>query len=1088
MNFKTSRLVKTRLMSPRKGKFVLPRPRLTNRLRDAENHRLTIVQAGTGYGKSTVLSVLADTHIPAVWYQLTDEDSDPLTFVSHLLVGLDEMLGGFSPIPVAQLEEWEQNPLPSSGTVVVDSLVNETAERLDSPLFLILDDAHLLNSSNETCRLLNRFIAYIPSHLHVICATRHPLKLDELVMWRMYEELLEIRQDELAFTLEEIAQLFKERYQLELKPADLQLLHAQIEGWPIALPLIWQNLQKQKDIGRSLADLSGSENLFRYLTREVVNQQPEHIQQFLKQTAVLQVLDIKICNLLRSADDSQEVLDHLQTFGLFVVPLENGGMRYHHLFRDVLNNLISDQESAELNQRAAEIMIQLGDGEEAVAHLLGAGDFRGAAEVITVLGRELVGDGRLDTLTGWIERLPEPMLRQYPILVVYLGHIARLHSRFDDALNHYQQAIGLLRGSGDNSALSYALYSQARVYLDTINPKKADALLQEAHQLLETETDQAPFHNQIFDLLAENQLNQGNYEAANSLKSQAALTVHDPELEARLLLRTGRLREARQQLKRLLQLEETQPVYKPRAHREPLILLSLTYALLGEPNEAERAAQDAISRGKDLDSHYITAVATSRLGLSYLVRRTQHGDDLARRHFEQAIDLSNRLQVPRLKMLAFWGQCQVYGYKGDTEYARKIGNKAINMARKVGDHWIRAGIELFLGASYVLGGNCEKGLGWINQAKDTFEGSGDKFGTTCALLWRCLIWQAQGQVDRLAQDRYQLLDAVAENRYEFLFSKNSLYGPPDPRVLIPLLVDARKVPITNDAAPKDTTLNEKLKHASVVASKILEGLRLDKIETHPGYQLRVTTMGHFKVWRGTVQVKPGDWKRQKARQLFQLLINGAGQMVEREQIIETLWPELDEDGGQRDFKIAYTTLTKVLEPNRDRKTPSSYVTRDGTRYGLMMNADIEVDAYEFEHQIHTGDRLYGTQPEAALSYYDRGLALYRGHYLQEYPYEEWAGEERRRLQAMWLKTAERVGYMRMRHGNWTGVIDIAKQVLVHDDCWEPAWRMLIQAEYQLGNRSQAIRLYHDCEEKLAAELGVSPEDETFKLYQKITGE
>ncbi|MEM8858459.1 MAG: AAA family ATPase, partial [Chloroflexota bacterium] len=312
MKFKTSRLVKTRLMSPRKGKFVLPRPRLTERLRDAENHRITILQAGTGYGKSTVLSMLADTHIPAVWYQLTDEDSDPLTFISHILVGLDEILGGFSPTPVAQFEEWEQNRLPSAGTILVDSLVNETAERLDSPLFLVLDDAHLLNQSDETCRLLNRFISHAPSNLHIICASRHPLKLGELVMWRMYEELLEIHQDELAFTQEEIAQLFNERYELVLDRADLQSLHTQIEGWPIALPLIWQSLQKQKDVGRSLAELSGSENLFHYLTRVVVNQQPEHIQQFLKQTAVLRVLDVEICNQLRKAEDSQEILEHLQ--------------------------------------------------------------------------------------------------------------------------------------------------------------------------------------------------------------------------------------------------------------------------------------------------------------------------------------------------------------------------------------------------------------------------------------------------------------------------------------------------------------------------------------------------------------------------------------------------------------------------------------------------------------------------------------------------------------------------------------------------------------------------------------------------------
>ncbi|MFT7586868.1 MAG: LuxR family maltose regulon positive regulatory protein, partial [Cellvibrionaceae bacterium] len=712
MKFKTSRLVKTRLMPPRKGKFVLPRSRLTIRLQQAEEYRLTIVQAGTGYGKSTVLSVLADTRIPAVWYHLTKEDSDPLTFISHLLVGLDEILGGFSPIPIAQLEEWEQNRLSSAGTILVDSLVNEVAEKLDTPLFIILDDAHLLNESNETCRLLNRFLSHAPSNLHMICATRHPLNLPELVMWRMYEELLEIGQSELAFTMGEISQLFEERYGLILSEFDLMSLHQQIEGWPIALPLIWQNLQKQqlanelshKRMQASLIDLAGSENLFHYLTREVVNQQQPHIRQFLKQTAVLRTLDSAICNRIRQADDSHEILEYLQAYGLFVVPLESGGLRYHHLFRDVLTNLNSLSETAELNSAAAEIMLAQRREEEAVSHFLDAGNSLRAAEVITYLGRELVNDGRLDTLLGWINRLPETMLIRYPILRVYLGHIERLHSRFDDALDHYRQATGQLRQGDDSATLSYALYSQARVYLDTINPAEADVLLQEAHALIEDDNAADDgIHVQIFDLIAENHLNHGEFEEARNMKNVAVekgnAATRDRELQARLLLRTGNLRDARQLLLQQLQVEEGQPILKPRAHREPLILLSLTHVLLGNQAEAEKTSLAAMQRGKDLDSHYITAVATSRLGLAYLIRRNSEGDELAKQSFEQAIDLSDRLMVPRLKLLALWGQCQVYGYKGDTEYARVVGNEAISMARKAGDRWIRAGIELFLGAS-----------------------------------------------------------------------------------------------------------------------------------------------------------------------------------------------------------------------------------------------------------------------------------------------------------------------------------------------------------------------------------------------------
>ncbi len=1079
-------------MPPRLGKFVIARPRISERLREAESYRLTTIQGGTGYGKSTVLSLLAQSHIPAVWYQLTPEDSDPLTFISHLISGLDEILGGLSQVPHAQLEEWERNRTPAIGTQVVDALVNETAEKLDTPLFLVLDDAHLLNTSDETCRLLNRFLSHAPQNLHTICATRHPLKLPEIMMWRMYGELLEIDQAELAFTPAEIATLFKDRYSLTLNEKDLTMLHDQIEGWPIALPLIWQNLQNQpsdpKNVQESLAHLAGSENLFAYLTREVVNQQRPEIQQFLKQTAVLSILDVELCNQLREADDSQEILDYLQTYGLFVVPLETGGLRYHHLFRDVLSNLNTPGESNQLNLFAAELMLARMNPEGAILHLLDGGDFERAAQITAQIGRALVTDGRLDTLSGWIDRLPAEMLAQYPMLSVYLGHIDRLHSQFDQSLDHYRQAIDLLRESDDVNSLSYALYSQARVYLDTINPAAAQALLDEAQSLLVNLDKPDEVHDQIHQLILENRLNQGLHpaeESAEKWKQNRPNSGLEAELQARLLLRTGRLREARQMLLQQLREEKNRPVLRPRAHREPLLLLSLTYSLLGEAEEADRASLQAIERGERLHSQYITAVATSRLGLANLIRRDSEGDEIAKGCFEQAIDLSDRLMVPRLKLLSLWGLCQIYGYKGDTEYARQIGTEAVNMARRAGDRWIQAGIELFIGASHVLNGDHENGLGWINQAEESFENSGDMFGETCASMWRCLILDMQKDDNRLFDELYRFLDSVARNRYEFLFSKTSLYAPPDPRVLIPLLLKVKHKGI--GAVEAKGKKDEKLMHASVVASKILEGMQLHKIETHPGFKLRVNMFGNFQVWQGQHEIKPGDWKRQKARQLFQLFITQSGNLMEREQIIDTLWPELDEDGGQRDFKIAYTTLTKVLEPNRDRKSPSSYVTRDASRYGLITHADLVVDSFELEHLVHTGDRLYSTQPEAALPYYEKGLKLYSGEYLQEYPYEEWADEGRRRYQSMWLRTAERVGQVRMLQGDWQGVIEIAQQILAQDSCWEPAWRMRIQAEYQMGNRSNALRLYDECEEVLEREMGISPEPETFKLYEKISG-
>lgn len=143
--YQKSLIVRTKLAPPRPHKHTLHRPRLTSSLLGAESHRLTIVQAGTGYGKSTALSTFAQTAESVIWYHLAAEDADPIVFLSHLIHALSSAWPGLSEAPLALLEEWERNRSASLWTNVVDSLVNALADFVDGPSFVILDDAHLLN-------------------------------------------------------------------------------------------------------------------------------------------------------------------------------------------------------------------------------------------------------------------------------------------------------------------------------------------------------------------------------------------------------------------------------------------------------------------------------------------------------------------------------------------------------------------------------------------------------------------------------------------------------------------------------------------------------------------------------------------------------------------------------------------------------------------------------------------------------------------------------------------------------------------------------------------------------------------------------
>ena len=1067
-------LIRTKLSPPRLPRHTLPRERILTQMAAARHYRLTVVQAGTGYGKSTALITFAAATERVAWYHLHPDDADPQLFLHHLVFSLKTAVPSLSETPLTLLEQWELAPGNNIWTDIVQSLLNELLEKAAGKVFLVLDDAHILPETAVSLHILNHLISHAPNNLHIILATRYPLALPTLRRWRVRGELCTLSQEDLAFTPAETAVFLEKQYAITLTPAQSVLLAERVEGWPIALPLIGQRLENGSGLEEALGQLSGSAgDLFVYLAQEVLAQHPPDIQQFLAETAVLRQLTASLCDNLRQRQDSKAMLTYLHENDLFIVDLGDGHARYHHLFRQLLLNQLDAATTQTLHRRVAYILKDENDVEGAIHHFLAAESYAETAVLLTQMGRRFIQGGQLDTLSAWIGRLPPHILADYPPLLAYLGDVARLRSRFDEALAWYQQAETYSRARNDLPAIGQALRGQARVYLDTVNAVQAEAVLQEALRLSDGQDDRE-IQARLLDLLAENLLNQGHPSESEQYRAQARdLRQEGPDtayLSMRVMLRTGRLAEAQQLLEAQAAQEEQEPVLRPRAHRETLLLLSMILAMQGEQAQAFQCALDATARGQTLRSPFITAVGYMRQGHAWLLKKDKIGAHEAIHCFEEAIRISDTIHVPRLKVEACWGLTQAYGFRGDLKRAQQLAEEGLVLARAAGDEWVSACISLALGASFVLAGERETAVTWIHQASSAFRECGDTFGETVGILWLCLIWHKMGDKLRLSRALDDLLQRVAAHNYQFLFTKKTLMGPPDPRSLVPLLLAARE-----------------LRVQTAVVDSLLTAIKLPSIQYHPGYQLRAQLLGAFSLRRGAELVSANQWKRQKARQLFLFFLTHRQTLWEREQITEQLWPELDLDTSERDFKIAYNALTNVLEPQRERHAPSAYILRDGSRYGLRPEADIWLDTQEFDEKIREGDILFVQDEAGAVARYQQALTLYRGEFLQEYPFEEWTSAERERLLTQYLRTSERVATHLLAQGNWEDTLQTAQAILNQDACWENAYRLLMTAYAHMGNRTQAIRTYQRCRKTLQAELGVAPTAATVQLWQEISG-
>lgn len=643
----------TKVTIPQLPRRILFRERVQDQLLQALDYQLTILHAGAGYGKSTALAGFANASLDVAWYRVSEEDTDPLVFLLHLCHATQITLPDIDNLPFSKIHNWNgtQGPLPTQEIVI--QYINAIQEQINEPLLIVIDDIHLIHEVQEIAYILDHLIGLAPANLHFVLSSRRLLKLPNLSRWRGQGKVLSLDKHVLAFSSSEIETLFNTHYGYEISEGDAEQLSQLTEGWAITLQLFWQGLRSGALVSiNELASRSEEtlDSLFALLATEVFDKQPIDIQQFLKETSVLQRMSPDACEAIFDFSDSRAIMAYLRRQELFV--MENGAdeLRYHNIFHQFLQQQLSVETAGELHQKAATYYLDQKIFDLAIYHFMQAKDFASTADLLTEYGRQLQSEGRLDSLATYLDAIPPEILAKYPILLFMLGNLARLHSRFQEALGWYQQAERLWREAGQVENVARALRGQARVYLDTINPSKAESLLQQALRLSDRIED-LEAQARLFELLSENKLNLGKMEEAEALSKKAQLLrlegPADEQLQFRVLLRTGQLEEARLKLEASAEYEKENPVQTPRGHRETQLLLSIICAFQGDAAAALSTAELGMKRGQDLDSPFIIAVAHMRQGHALALDQRPGAMQRARSEFQKAIDLSQYLSVPR---------------------------------------------------------------------------------------------------------------------------------------------------------------------------------------------------------------------------------------------------------------------------------------------------------------------------------------------------------------------------------------------------------------------------------------------------------
>jgi LuxR family maltose regulon positive regulatory protein len=371
---------------------------------------------------------------------------------------------------------------------------------MEQLMILVLEEYHLIENQ-EVDQMIESMLNQAIAKLHLVIATREDPNLP-LTRLRVRNQLTEIRAADLSFSLEEAGEFFSHVMGVDLPERELGILKNRTEGWAAGLQLAALSLKESKDPAKFVEAFRGTHrHVLDYLIEEVLNSQPEEVQEFLRQTSVLDQLSPSLCEAVTGHEASWKYLHDLEHDNLFLVSLdeERTWYRYHALFAELLKNQLLQAEPQrvdELHERAADWYQKNGFIQKAVEHAFQISSSGKVSQLIEQHAIPMLYQGEAAIVMGWFDRLPEALMQDSPMKCIskawalaLMQHKTRVEE-LERALQAADLALNLsnaeeaLRNQVAGHSASIQAYLMQSASLPSEEARKLIETSQRAQQLL----------------------------------------------------------------------------------------------------------------------------------------------------------------------------------------------------------------------------------------------------------------------------------------------------------------------------------------------------------------------------------------------------------------------------------------------------------------------------------------------------------------------------------------------------------------------------------------------------------------------------
>ena len=403
----------TKYRAPVATQSLVARSRLTDILRAAGRRRLILIDAPSGFGKSTLAAqwreALSHEGVAVAWLTVDEDDNNAVWFLAHLL----EAIRRVHPTLAASLGQVLDEHGDDAARYVLTTLIDAIHEN-DDRIALVVDDWHRVSDPATTAALCF-LLEHGCHHLQIIVTSwsRAGLPVGRL---RIRDELVEIGSESLRFDVDEARSFFNDVGGLQLSDSDIEALTASTEGWAAGLRLATLSLRGGGDAASLAGRLSGANEVVgEFLSENVLDTLEPEIAEFVLVTSITERTRGELAAALAGVARGQAMLDDIEHRGLFLQRIDDepGWFRYHQMFADFLRRRLQrdDPDRVEgLHRAASAWFAEHGYLNEAVDHALAAGDATRAVDLVEQDETTLLELSKMTTLLQIVKKLPPPLL------------------------------------------------------------------------------------------------------------------------------------------------------------------------------------------------------------------------------------------------------------------------------------------------------------------------------------------------------------------------------------------------------------------------------------------------------------------------------------------------------------------------------------------------------------------------------------------------------------------------------------------------------------------------------------------------------